>query len=273
MKKTVSYGDYNINYYVFPGKFLNKHDLLEIHQQLLDMNINSGRNFKYGIFDHDKTFIFKKHFYDNIILAIIKNKEDEYCGFFYNYLVPESVSLPSPLLHQGLVVIYNNKGKDLLKIPYLYSNLLMMEFLNKEFFVSNISAVPLIVGTVSEIFDDVYPSIYSDDVRFSPKEYGNYSQLLYDSYVKKYFPDGVIFDKKRFVLKSPLKEMGFGLNIKELPRHANWLHNAFTNNWIDLNHGEDMVQIGKMTFKRKELYKQELEKTDFKIIGENDEQD
>ena len=269
MLKIANYGPYTITYHLFPGKCLPRLELLDLHQRLLDMNIESGRNFKYGIFDHDKNFAFKKEFYDNIILATITNEKQECCGFFYNYLIP-SPEGGIPLLHQGLVVIYNNKGMDLLKIPYLYSNLLAHKFIKEDFFVSNISAVPLIIGTVSEIFEDVYPSIYCGDSRFPPLYYADYASLLYNHYVKKYFPDGTIFDKKRFVLKSPLKEMGFGNSIRELPRHANWLHNAFSNCWIDLSQGEDILQIGKMTKKKTEDYMVEIKNSGFKIQGEED---
>lgn len=265
MKTEITYHNYKITYYLFPGQNLTKYELLDLHQNILDMNIESGRNFKYGIFDHDKTFIFKKEFYDSIILATIHDLQGKNCGFFYNILIPTSEN--KNLIHQGLVVIYNNSGVDLLKAPYLYSNVLMYEHLKEDYFISNISAVPLIIGTVSDIFDNVWPSIFSQDCRFPPVQYKEISSFLIKNYVSKYFPEGTIFDKKRFVLKSPLKEMGFGSNLKDLPRHSNWQHNLFSDHWLDLTQGEDIVQIGLMSRRRYDEFINYLQNIKFGAIS------
>jgi hypothetical protein len=91
---------------------------------------------------------------------------------------------------------------------------------------------------------------------------------LYKNYIKAVFPDGTVIDLKRFVLKSPLKEMGFGIDIRELPRHKDINHILFTNYWIDLNKGEDMVQIGMMTEEKYQIFQDELKQNNFTVLGE-----
>ena len=265
MKKEVIYQNYRITYYIFPGKNLTKYELFDLHQNILDMNIESGNNFKYGIFDHDKTFVFKKEFYDSVIVATFHNLQGRNCGFMFNLLIPTSEN--KNLVHQGLIVIYNNSGVDLLKPPYLYSNVLMYEHLKEDYFISNISRVPLIIGNASDIFDNVWPSIFSQDCRFPPAQYKEISSLLMKELVYKYFPEGTVFDKKRFVLKSPLKEIAFGRNIKELPRHPNWQHNLFSDHWLDLSQGEDMVQIGLMSRRRYDEFINYLQNINFEAIS------
>lgn len=262
MKKKIQYFGYTITYYLFPGKNLEKTELVQIHQNILDMNVESGTNFKYGIFDHSKPFSFKKEFYDRILLVTIHDESGRNAGFFYNFIIENQ---KNTLIHQGLVVIFNNKGVDLLKAPYLYANILLHEFFNKDFYISNISAVPLIIGTVSEIFSEVWPSATAEDLRFPPKQYIQLAELLQQEYIGKYFPEGTIFDKKRFVLKSPLKEMGFGVKIRNLPRHPSLTHNVFTNVWIDLENGEDVVQIGVMSKKTYNDFVFYLKKISFNI--------
>lgn len=264
MKKEVKYQNYKITYYLFPGINEPPSELRKIHKKLLFMNKESGKNFKYGIFDPKTSFKEKVNFYKKIIVAIYETPQGELAGFFYNFHIEEN---NKDLLHQGLVVIYKNSGLDLLMAPYLYSNILFYDYLKKDYYVSNISAVPSIIGIVSEIFDNVWPSFYSKDQRFPPNEdYKFFANKLYESYVQTYFPDGTVFDKKRFVLKSPLKEMGFGLEIRDLPRHKDINHIIFSFYWIDLNKGEDIVQIGVMSKKRREEFEEHLKSINFNII-------
>jgi hypothetical protein len=266
MKKIVNYQGIRLTYNLFPGKNLSKLELYELHQNILDMNCESGKNLKYGIFDPDKPWSFKKEFYDQILLVTMHSEQGENIGFFYNYLIP--INEQDKLVHMGLVLIAKNPGVDLILTPYLYANNIIYEYLQKEYYASSITAAPLIVGIITDMFESVWPSIHANDQRFPPKNYQQMAQLLYEAYAKKYFPEGTIFDKRRFVLRSPLKEMGFGINMREMPRHPVLLHNLLTHSWLDLTQGEDMIQVGRMTQRQYESNIRFLKNANFIILQE-----
>lgn len=246
-KTRFSFNGYSINYWYRPGENLKPLEIELLYSKLIRMNQESKRNFEYGIFKKDITEEEKLKFLSNCLLCIMENQNGDSAGFFYNYLIPV-IDLEATLSHQGLVVIYKNSGVDLITAPYAYANYLMREYLGKDYYVSNISAVPLIIGTFTELFDDVWPSITAQNARHPPKEYQSVIKALKTGYIDPFF-SGTELDIKRFVLKSPLEEMGFKTNIRELPRHENLMHNIFTGSWIDLTIGEDMVQVGKVTEK------------------------
>lgn len=209
------------------------------------MNQESKRGFSYGVFKPDLGLGEVKSFFERAMICLMYTPKGERAGFFYNYLSPIS-ELDSTLSHQGLVVIYRNQGVNLITAPYAYANLLMRQFLQKDFYVSNISAVPLIVGAFTDIFDETWPSIEAKNVRHPPEGYVEAIRSLERNYIKPFF-DGSSLDVKRFVLKSSIEKMGFNSNIRELPRHENLMHIILVTTWIDLTKGEDMVQIGRVT--------------------------
>lgn len=220
-------------------------DLSGLYSDLLIMNAESGMGFSYGIFKKDISIDEVKKFLSSSMICVMRNSHGEKAGFFYNYLIPVS-GTAEQLSHQGLVVIYKNSGVDLITAPYAYANYLMHEFLNGNFYVSNISAVPLIIGSFSEIFDDVWPSIKAKNIRLSLPGYKKVLMALEENYIKPFFEESVV-SYSRFILNSPIEKMGFNSNIRELPRHEKLMHNLFTSNWIDPSKGEDMIQIGRVT--------------------------
>lgn len=256
----IEFNEHTIEYYIKIGS--NKSLSNKIYKQLIFINKDSGNNLKYGIFKDEITELEIQHFFDNTLVALIYNNEGEISGFFYNYIVNEK-----PLfIHQGLVLIYKNNGQDLISIPYMFGNKIMYEYFNQDFFLSNISTVPKIVGIFTEIFEDVWPSHISENVELVPKEYKILGKQLYQKYILPFFPEGVFFNQRRFVLTSPLKEIGFETNIRELPRYRDMKVNLFLNFWIDLNKGEDIVQIGKMTKKTYNNFNNIIKKNKVKVI-------
>ena len=256
----ILFNGYTIEYYIQSGA--NSATYNQLYESLNEMNLESGNNLKYGIFKENITKEEIKDFFCKTIVAIIFNKKGEKCGFFYNYIVSEK-----PLfIHQGLVMIYKNEGHDLLTVPYMYSNKLMYEYFDKDFYLSNISTVPKIVGIFTEMFDNVWPSHTSKNVELAPKGYRNLGNKLYNEYILTFFPEGVFFNDKRFVINSPLKEIGFGTNIRKLPRHKDLMVNLFLFFWIDLSKGEDLVQIGEMTKKTYEKFNVFINKANVKKL-------
>ena len=265
MKKiTAKYQNYTIKYYLCPGKDpkLTK----KLFSDLQTINTESRNNLSYGIFNPDISDEELRLFFENIILAILYNEQNELAGFFYNVII----DYEDPFVHQGLVMISKNSGLDLIRIPYLYSNIIMGNFFKKEFHTSNISTVPQIIGIFAEIFDDVWPHYYCNNLQLPPKDYKIYCQKLFDNYIKPFFPKGSSLNLKRFVLTSPLAKIGFATNMRELPRYKDINQMLFANFWIDTEKGEDLIQIGKYTDNCKHNYLKILNQYDFNIIEEKE---
>jgi hypothetical protein len=170
-------------------------------------------------------------------------KKGEPIGFFYNLVLRE---IPYPVIHAGLVMITKNSGHDLIGYPYSFMTYLQFQKFGTHFYTS-ISSTPSIVGVFSDSFTDVWPSYKANQIKPPSKEYREILDLLDEKYIRKYFGDcGHEIDKKRFVLKSPSKEMGFETNLKQLSRYHKPEANYFCMYWLDYSKGEDLIQVGRV---------------------------
>ena len=236
MKIQVKFNEYTLNYYYRLGTNFSNKDILAVKIQLDFINESSGCNFSYGIFDKSKDF---KKQTENFIICVIE-KDDESVGFFYNYIMEEE-----KIVHLGLVLIAKNFGENLLYIPYMIASKIIYTYIG-EFYVTNISAVPKIIGSVISAFEDTWPAPKANLIRPNP-EYRRVAKLLYENYVKNYFPmpESISFDERRFILSCNAKEMGFESDFRKLARDADLEVNLFCMFWINYDKNEDMVQVAK----------------------------
>lgn len=236
-KKVLQYKGYTLSYFFKPGKFSDEKEIQEIENKLNIVNKESGKNFSYGIFDPKN----KKDFYDNSLICILEI-DNHPSGFFYNVILEYS---DMNIVHQGLVLISKNIGENLLYYPYVQSNIFIREKIG-DYYITSISSVPSIIGEIHNIFDEVWPSPYTNLVRPHKKEYTIIAEKVFNDYVKKYFPfpEEVVFNKKRFIIESKAKEMGFERDIRNLSRDSRLDVNLFCQFWIDYSKNEDLIQVG-----------------------------
>lgn len=236
-KKILEYKGYTLSYYFKPGINSDEKELEEIEKKLNIVNKESGKNFSYGIFDPKN----KKDFYDTSLICILEI-DNKPAGFFYNVILEFS---SIKIVHQGLVLISKNIGENLLYYPYVQSNIFIRENIG-DYYITSISSVPSIIGEIHNIFEEVWPSPFANLVRPPKKEYAMVAEKVFNEYVKKYFPfpEEVTFNKKRFIIESKAKEMGFERDVRNLSRDSRLEVNLFCQFWIDYTKNEDIIQVG-----------------------------
>lgn len=236
---------YQLVYYMQPGLWMDNDEVAALKNTLDHVNRLSGKNFTYGIFSRSGNIESFRNFIAKINLCLMKLHE-ETIGFFYNIIIQEK---PMPIIHAGLVVITKNKGVDLITAPYLYLVTLQWEKYGA-YYYTNISSTPIIIGNFSMNISQVWPSHRSKNLLKPPsKDYNFVLSQLYQEYIVPYFSDKEIqVDFKRFVMRSPAKDMGFETDFRNLPRHKKLLVNLFCDYWIDYAQSEDLIQVGKVNF-------------------------
>ncbi len=246
MRRVVKrFANYELEYLLQPGKWMGLAEMLNLKTRLDHVNETSGHNLKYGIFepsiDHNKM----KDFFTRCNFCVMF-LEGEAVGFFYNVMLDEKTV---PAIHAGLVMIARNQGVDLLRVPYAYMALLQRKEYG-DYYYTNISSTPSIIGTFGDLFSDVWPNYRGNLIRPPNKQYVHVLSLLTKEYVDRYFPkDRIEIDQKRFVMRSPQKEMGFEQNPRKLSRYHKLEANLFCIYWLDYSKGEDIVQVGRVDFK------------------------
>ena len=246
MKRIVRrFANYELEYLLQPGKWMRPIEIEEFKAQLDHVNEISGKHLRYGIFDPKNTSDDTQKFLATSNFCLMR-LAGETVGFFYNVILEEK---PIPAIHAGLVMIAKNNGVDLLKIPYAYMAILQRRKFG-DYYYTNISSTPSIIGTFSDLFSDVWPNYKGSLIRPPNKEYVHVLNLLSKEYIAKYFPtDKIEIDSRRFVMKSPQKEMGFEQDPRKLSRYHNLEANLFCIYWLDYSKGEDIVQVGRVDFK------------------------
>jgi hypothetical protein len=146
-------------------------------------------------------------------------------------------------------MIAKNDGVDLMNASYIHLVHMQHRKYGK-YFYTNISATPSIVGSFGDMVSNVWPYYRSNLLKPPSKEYLGVLSLLYREYISRYFPDeGIEIDSKRFVMRSPSKQMGFEQDLRKLSRHYSFQANLFCSYWLDYTKGEDMIQVGRVDFK------------------------
>jgi hypothetical protein len=214
-----------------------------LKEEIQYINESSKRNLSYGILDPEISCTELIEFFQSANICLIYDNTNEAIGFFYNVILQ---IIPDVVIHAGLVLITKNKGVDLLSIPYSY----LSYYQWKEFgsyYYTNISSTPSIIGTFTDLYTQVWPSDKANQLK-PPKKYVEIAELVFKRYVEKYFSGKNTFDKKRFVLTSKSKEMGFETDLRKLPRYPDQNVNLFCLYWLDYAHGEDLIQVGRVGF-------------------------
>ncbi len=178
------------------------------------------------------------------------------------------------LIHAGLLKIARNTGIDLMTAPFLSSLVLLYEKYG-EYYLSNISSTPSIIEVVTKWVPNSWPSPIVNN-KAPPRDYVPLLDFLYKEYLTDYWlnPDKIEIDKKRFVIRSTSKEMGYNTNFRELSRAVDFQFNAFCYVWVDYSKEEDIIQIGKVTpeiYRNcKENLRTVFEKMRNKVLAEGD---
>lgn len=196
----------------------------------------------------------KKETLDNSIVTLIYDKKGNK-PFAFNALSFMNCvyrGRNEAVIHLGLVVVDPNyRTKGLMWILYgLTTFLLFYKNRFKPIWISNVTQVPAIVGSVSESFGNVYPNPLLKTRR-------TYDHLVVAREImqkhRHVFGVGeeAEFDEEKFVIKNAYT--GGSDNLKktfeQAPKHRNPIYNDFCREQLDYQRGDDILQLGQMDMK------------------------
>lgn len=232
------------NHYFNPGQVLNDLELKTMFNQLIEINEKKDQPIKHKLIDKTYSLETIRNIYRNVIVGILF-VDDSPVGFLIS---PILLGLELNIVHAGLTVISKNHGDNLLGLLSLgLARVIAMKF--KKAYVTNISSTPSILENFAKFTAKTWPDPDAKLTR-APKNYSKVFDILFDTYIYKYFenPDQVLKDKKRFVIQSSSKKMGFNTNLRQLSRSTNFKYLSFCFTWLDYEKEEDLVQIGVIDF-------------------------
>lgn len=235
------YKGHTLDYSFKPGEWMTDVELINLKQSVQYVNRLSNKNLTYGALNPNISIEVFREFLCSTNICLIFDKTEP-IGLFYNILIQDS---PFPVIHAGLVLIGKNKGIDLISVPYAYLTYFQWKKYGA-YYYTNMSSTPSIVGTFGYLYKDVWPSAYCNQLKPPNKEYTAVLEMVYQKYVEKYFPGENKLDKKRFVVQSQSKEMGFETDFRKLPRYSKQEVNLFCTYWLNYAKGEDLLQVGKV---------------------------
>jgi hypothetical protein len=235
MKSNWEYLDCTIDFYFKPKTS-------DVHDFLLKINNNE---LNYGIFNPMLSIEETDLFYQKTLVCLIKHKGIP-IGFYYFYILDESI----PFVHLGLIIIKNNPGYDIAYTSEKLGILFLKSKLKKHFFVSTITTIPRVIEFLDTYFENIFPSPKINLDR-SPTGYKQLISILKKEYIDLVFPypSENIINYKRFILCLQKRESGFVDNFHILPKAMKFVYNSFCQTWLNYEHEEDLILIGKCTFK------------------------
>lgn len=198
----------------------------------------------YGVFRSDGRQL------HHAILTILYDESDAPIAF--NALAALDVEMhgrPAQVIHLGLVMVDPAaQGRGLSWILYGLTCLIL--FVRNQFrpiWLSNVTQVPAVVGMVSEIFSDVYPSP-DDGARRSFEHLVLARQIMARHRAAFGVGPEAIFDEQRFVIANAYTGGSDALKKSFLtaPKHRKAEFNAFCERELDYDRGDDVLQIARI---------------------------
>jgi hypothetical protein len=188
---------------------------------------------------------------ENVIVSLLfDSRTKEPVGF--NALAPMQLSLagrPIEVLHLGLVmVVPTYRGRGLTEVLYGLSCFLM--FLRRQcrpLYMSNVTQVPAVVGMVSSVFDDVFPT---PDRRTEPSfTHRTLARQILARYRHVFgVGEDAGFDEERSIISNSYT--GGSDNLKKTfeatAKHRKALYNEMCLSELDYERGDDFLQIGQI---------------------------
>ena len=226
--------------YFKPGKYIDDLQMQSLYRDILRINQLKESPLQHKLIAASTPLDEVKEIYSNMLVAVVLVKK-EAVGFL---LTPILAEAPEPIAHGGLTVIAKNHGSNLLGLMTL-CNIKVLHNHYSKLYTSNISSTPSIIEVYTKFMRNVWPEPDANLIK-APSRYKKVFDTLIDKYVMEFFedPENIIVDRKRFVIRTSSKKMGFNTNLRELSRSSKYKYFSFCFTWLDYEKEEDLVQIG-----------------------------
>ena len=227
-------------HYLNPGQSLSDPQLKQMHNKIIEINNGSKNKISHKLLDEGLSISDLKERFASCIVGIIETDKIPAAFLISPIIKSEGITI----VHAGLVISRYNHGTNLLALLSAGSAKIVSKRLGKVF-VTNITSTPSIVENFARFSVKPWPDPDAMLIK-SPKKYKKIANLLFEKYVKQYFPEpeAVVLDTKRFVLRSNSENMGFNTNLRELSKSADFKYCNFCYMWLDYEAEEDLLQVG-----------------------------
>jgi len=212
--------------------------------------LNAGK-LAYGVFSGEKERM------EAVIITLVTRGDGTPVAFnALAVMTLDTAPHPTDVLHLGLVMVDSEeRSKNLSWV--LYGLTCFLIFFRRQFrpvWVSNVTQVPAVVGMVSEMFSDVWPSPRQG------RRTLNHVLLAREIMASQRHVFGVGedagFDEDRFVIMDAYT--GGSDDLKKTweaaPKHRNARYNAFCEEVLDYSRGDDVLQLGRMDLSAMRTY-------------------
>ncbi|KQB97620.1 hypothetical protein AL073_01340 [Loktanella sp. 1ANDIMAR09] len=237
--------DYVVRIVERPGLWMEEAALAALSadlRQVAARTLDAG-SLTYGVFSGDKSRM------EAVIITLVSRRDGTPIAFnALAVMALDTAPHPTDVLHLGLVMVDpDERSKNLSWV--LYGLTCFLIFFRRQFrpvWVSNVTQVPAVVGMVSEMFSDVWPS--------PNKGRRTLTHLLLAREImatqRHVFGVGADagFDEERFVITDAYT--GGSDDLKKTwdsaPKHRDARYNAFCEEALDYARGDDVLQLGQM---------------------------
>ncbi|MEJ6402441.1 hypothetical protein [Yoonia sp. 2307UL14-13] len=197
----------------------------------------------YGVFSGDKARM------EQVIITLVRRGDGTPVAFnALAVMTLETAPEPTEVLHLGLVMVDpDERSKNLSWV--LYGLTCFLIFFRRQFrpiWISNVTQVPAVVGMVSEMFSHVWPK--PGDERRTLTHLLLARHIMADHRdVFGVGPDAG-FAEERFVITDAYTGGSDDLKktFEEAPKHRDMRYQAFCEEELDYDRGDDVLQLGQM---------------------------
>ncbi|MEJ8560241.1 hypothetical protein QTO30_02650 [Yoonia sp. GPGPB17] len=237
--------DYLVRIVERPGLWMDDTSLAALSADLRTVaarTLDAG-GLTYGVFSGDKERM------GSVVVTLVSRRDGSPIAF--NALAVMSLNTapyPTDVLHLGLVMVDpDERSKNLSWV--LYGLTCFLIFFRRQFrpvWVSNVTQVPAVVGMVSEMFSDIWPSPQHGRRTLShlllAREIMTTQRHVFG------VGDEAGFDEERFVITDAYT--GGSDDLKKTwemaPKHRDDRYNVFCKDALDYTRGDDVLQLGLM---------------------------
>lgn len=228
-----------------PGLWMDAADLAALSADLRKVaarTLDAG-SLTYGVFSGNKDRM------GAVIITLVSRRDGTPVAFnALAVMTLETAPHPTHVLHLGLVMVDpDERSRNLSWV--LYGLTCFLIFFRRQFrpiWVSNVTQVPAVVGMVSEMFSDVWPSPSAG------RRSLNHLLLAREIMATQRHMFGVGpeagFDEERFVITDAYT--GGSDDLKKTwqaaPKHRDDRYNRFCEDMLDYTRGDDVLQLGRM---------------------------
>lgn len=237
--------DYVVRIVERPGLWMDDSALAALSDDLRAVaarTLQAG-HLAYGVFSGDKSRM------GAVIITLVLRRDGTPVAFnALAVMTLDTAPHPTDVLHLGLVMVDpDERSKNLSWV--LYGLTCFLIFFRRQFrpvWISNVTQVPAVVGMVSEMFSDVWPS---------PKQgRRTLNHLLLAREImathRQVFGvgDDAGFDEARFVITDAYTGGSDELKKtwQQAPKHRDPRYNSFCQETLDYTRGDDVLQLGQM---------------------------